>query len=57
MPDVVTFGESMALFRTDPAEPLRSAHRFTRSIAGAESNVAIGFVTAGLRGRLVRPGW
>jgi 2-dehydro-3-deoxygluconokinase len=38
----VTFGESMALFRADPAEPLRTARRFSRSIAGAESNVAIG---------------
>jgi 2-dehydro-3-deoxygluconokinase len=47
MPDVVTFGESMALFRTDPAESLRSAHRFTRSIAGAESNVAIGLSRLG----------
>jgi len=42
MPDVVTFGESMALFRADPAEPLRTARRFTRSIAGAESNAAVG---------------
>jgi 2-dehydro-3-deoxygluconokinase len=42
VPDVVTFGESMALFRADPAEPLRTARRFSRSIAGAESNLAIG---------------
>ncbi len=47
MPDVVTFGESMALFRTDPAESLRTAHRFSRSIAGAESNVAIGLSRLG----------
>jgi 2-dehydro-3-deoxygluconokinase len=47
MPDVVTFGESMALFRTDPAETLRTARRFTRSIAGAESNVAIGLSRLG----------
>jgi len=49
MPDVVTFGESMALFRTDPAESLRTAHRFSRSIAGAESNVAIGLSRLGCR--------
>jgi 2-dehydro-3-deoxygluconokinase len=48
MPDVVTFGESMALFRTDPAESLRTAHRFSRSIAGAESNVAIGLSRLGV---------
>lgn len=47
MPDVVTFGESMALFRADPAEPLRTAHRFSRSIAGAESNLAIGLCRLG----------
>ena len=47
MPDVVTFGESMALFRADPAEPLRTARRFTRSIAGAESNVAVGLARLG----------
>jgi len=47
VPDVVTFGESMALFRADPAEPLRTAHRFSRSIAGAESNLAIGLCRLG----------
>lgn len=47
MPDVVTFGESMALFRADPAEPLRTARRFSRSIAGAESNLAIGLCRLG----------
>jgi 2-dehydro-3-deoxygluconokinase len=47
VPDVVTFGESMALFRADPAESLRTAHRFSRSIAGAESNLAIGLCRLG----------
>ena len=47
MPDVVTFGESMALFRSDLAESLRTARRFTRSIAGAESNLAIGLSRLG----------
>jgi 2-dehydro-3-deoxygluconokinase len=42
VPVVVTFGEAMALFRADPGEPLRTARRFSRSIAGAESNLAIG---------------
>ena len=47
MPAVVTFGESMALFRADPGEPLRTARRFSRSIAGAESNLAIGLSRLG----------
>lgn len=37
----------MALFRADPAEPLRTARRFSRSIAGAESNLAIGLCRLG----------
>jgi 2-dehydro-3-deoxygluconokinase len=56
MPDVVTFGEAMALFRAEPGEPLRTARRFVRSIAGAESNLAIGLArlgrTAGWFGRV-----
>lgn len=47
MPAVVTFGETMALFRAEPGEPLRTARRFIRSIAGAESNVAIGLSRLG----------
>jgi 2-dehydro-3-deoxygluconokinase len=47
VPVVVTFGEAMALFRADPGEPLRTARRFSRSIAGAESNLAIGLVRLG----------
>lgn len=56
MPEVVTLGESMALFVTEPARPLRTAQSFIRSIAGAESNVAIGVArlghTAGWIGRV-----
>jgi 2-dehydro-3-deoxygluconokinase len=44
----VAFGETMALFVTEPASPLRHAHTFVRSIAGAESNVAIGVARLGL---------
>jgi 2-dehydro-3-deoxygluconokinase len=47
VPDVVTFGESMVLFRADPGESLRTARRFGRSVAGAESNVAIGLCRLG----------
>jgi 2-dehydro-3-deoxygluconokinase len=37
----------MALIRADPAESLRTACRFSRSIAGAESNLAIGLCRLG----------
>lgn len=47
MPDVVTVGEAMALLVTEPPLPLRAARTFHRSIAGAESNVAIGVVRLG----------
>jgi 2-dehydro-3-deoxygluconokinase len=39
--DVVTIGESMALFMGPPATPLRPGGTATFSFAGAESNVAI----------------
>jgi 2-dehydro-3-deoxygluconokinase len=47
--DVVTMGEAMALFLTQEAAPLRAADRFVRSVAGAESNVAVGVTRLGLR--------
>jgi 2-dehydro-3-deoxygluconokinase len=47
VPAVVTFGEAMALFRAAPGEPLRTAGQFTRSVAGAESNLAIGLSRLG----------
>mgnify|MGYP002395807535 CR=1 FL=1 len=39
--DVITFGESMVLFSPGDKGPLRHVHQFTKSIAGAESNVSI----------------
>jgi 2-dehydro-3-deoxygluconokinase len=47
LPAVVTFGESMALFRAEAGEPLRTARHFIRSVAGAESNLAIGLTRLG----------
>ena len=47
--DVVTFGESMALFVADTPGPLATVERFTRRLAGAETNVAIGLARLGLR--------
>lgn len=45
--EVVTLGESMVLFVPDQAGPLRHAARFSRALAGAESNVAIGLCRLG----------
>lgn len=45
--DVVTFGETMVLFSPDSKGPLRYVHNFSKSIAGAESNVAIALARLG----------
>lgn len=42
--DVVTFGESMVVFNPDNNGPLRHVHNFTKSLGGAESNVATAIV-------------
>ncbi|TCO76495.1 sugar kinase [Marinisporobacter balticus] len=39
--EVITFGETMVLFNPDSTGPLRYVHSFSKSIGGAESNVAI----------------
>jgi len=45
--DVITFGESMVLFGPDSSGPLRYVQNFNKSIAGAESNVAIALARLG----------
>jgi 2-dehydro-3-deoxygluconokinase len=45
--EVVTLGESMVLFVPEQPGPLRHAARFSRALAGAESNVAIGLCRLG----------
>lgn len=45
--EVITFGESMVLFNPDEKGPLRHIHRFSKSIAGAESNVSIALARLG----------
>lgn len=45
--DVVTLGESMALFLGSPAMPMADSREYRRSVAGAESNVAIGLARLG----------
>ncbi len=47
--DAVTFGEAMAMFVADEANELSTVSRFTRRLAGAETNVAIGLARLGLR--------
>jgi 2-dehydro-3-deoxygluconokinase len=47
MMDVVTFGETMALFNPDSIGPIRYVQNFNKSIAGAESNVAIALARLG----------
>jgi len=45
--DVVTIGEPMVLFHSTPGTPLRHAVSFGRSVAGSESNVAVGLARLG----------
>lgn len=46
--DVVTFGEAMAMFVAGQPGPLNKVEQFTRRLAGAETNVAIGLARLGL---------
>jgi 2-dehydro-3-deoxygluconokinase len=45
--DVLTFGETMVLFNPDSKGPLTYVHNFSKSIAGAESNVAVALARLG----------
>lgn len=45
--DVVTFGETMVLFNPDNLGPLKYVNNFSKSIGGAESNVAIALTKLG----------
>ncbi len=47
MPTVITIGESMALMIAEQSGPLEFVTNFTRKVAGAESNVAIGLSRLG----------
>lgn len=46
--DVVTFGEAMAMFMANHPGSLHEVSQFTRELAGAETNVAIGLARLGL---------
>lgn len=47
--DVVTFGEAMAMFIANKPGALHEIDQFTRELAGAETNVAIGLARLGLK--------
>lgn len=47
MPEVITIGETMALFVPTVPGPLRYATHFVKTTGGADSNVAIGLVRLG----------
>lgn len=47
--DVITLGESMVVFGADNCGPLSDVSAFTKRLAGAETNVAIGLARMGLR--------
>lgn len=47
--DVLTYGEAMTLFVADETGPLAGVDHFTKRIAGADLNVAIGLARLGFR--------
>ena len=47
MPEVITIGESMVMFIANQGDPLEFVSDFSRHLAGAESNVAIGLARLG----------
>jgi 2-dehydro-3-deoxygluconokinase len=55
-PEIVTLGETMVLLLAEQVGPLREAASFSRHVAGAEANVALGVCrlghTAGWMGRV-----
>ena len=48
MPDLYTFGETMALFLTHDTDSVVDAREYERSTAGAEGNVAVAVKRLGL---------
>jgi len=47
MPDIITIGESMVMMVADQSDSLQFVTNYSRKIAGAESNVAIGLARIG----------
>ncbi|MFZ7942544.1 sugar kinase [Neobacillus sp. 19] len=53
MMDIVTIGETMVLFHPMEERPLKYSSLYTKAIAGAESNVAIGLSRLGKKTRWI----
>lgn len=51
--DVVTFGEAMAMFIADRPGELHRIDKFTRALAGAETNVSVGLARLGFKMRWI----
>ena len=47
--DIVTFGESMAMFMADQAGELHKDSKFTLALAGSETNVSVGLARLGYK--------
>lgn len=47
--DIITFGESMTMFYANEAGELYEASSFSKALAGAETNVAVGLARLGFR--------
>ncbi|KKB74432.1 MULTISPECIES: sugar kinase [Bacillus] len=47
--DIITFGESMTMFYANEAGELHEASSFSKALAGAETNVAVGLARLGFR--------
>jgi len=47
MPEIITIGESMVMLIANQGDPLEFVSNFSRHVAGAESNVAIGLARLG----------
>ncbi|XZF76982.1 sugar kinase [Bacillus sp. AL-1R] len=47
--DIITFGEAMAMFIADKSGKLFEINHYTRALAGAETNTAIGFSRLGFK--------
>ena len=47
--DVITYGEAMAMFVAAETGPLAGVGQFTKRVAGADLNVAIGLARLGFK--------
>ena len=48
MSEVITLGEALAAFLANERGPMEEARRWTRTVTGAEANVAVGLARLGV---------